>query len=219
MSQVRIRSFVSPMFAQNAFLVSRDGETSAVAIDPGSEADAMADALAQDGLWLEAILLTHAHIDHIEGVARLVARTGAATWMHPADAPFYQRVDLQAAQFGMDVDALPPIDNTLDDGAVLHLAGIDFEVRHVPGHSPGHVILYAADAGVAFVGDVIFQRSVGRTDLPGGSFPLLIGGIRKHVLTLPDDTVLYTGHGPATTVGEERVGNPFLVPQYGGGFA
>jgi len=219
MNRVQVRTFVSPGFAQNAYLVWREGEASAVAIDPGGEAEAMADALSENGLWLEAILLTHAHIDHIEGVARLVARTGAATYMHPADAPFYQRADLQAAQFGMDVDALPPIDHALEDGATLLLSGIEFEVRHVPGHSPGHVILYVADAGIAFVGDVVFSGSVGRTDLPGGSFPMLIGGIRKRVLTLPDDTVLYPGHGPTTTVGHERVSNPFLVPQYGGGFA
>jgi glyoxylase-like metal-dependent hydrolase (beta-lactamase superfamily II) len=219
MSQLHIETFVAPAFAQNGYIVWREGEASAVAIDPGSEPDAMADALARHGLWLEAILLTHAHIDHIEGVARLVARTGAATYMHTADGPFYQRADMQAAQFGMEVDALPPIDHPLEDASVIRLAGIDFDVRHVPGHSPGHVILYVADAGVAFVGDVVFQGSVGRTDLPGGSFPQLIGGIRKHVLTLPDDTVLHTGHGPPTTVGHERVSNPFLVPHYGGGFA
>jgi glyoxylase-like metal-dependent hydrolase (beta-lactamase superfamily II) len=219
MSQVHVQTFVSPAFAQNAYLVWREGEASAVAVDPGSEADAMADALSSHGLWLEAILLTHAHIDHIEGVARLVARTGASTYMHPADTPFYQRADLQAAQFGMAVDTLPPIDHPLEDGATVRLAGLDLEVRHVPGHSPGHVILYLADAGLAFVGDVVFQGSVGRTDLPGGSFPQLIGGIRKRVLTLPDDTVLHTGHGPPTTVRHERVSNPFLVPQYGGEFA
>lgn len=219
MSQVHVQTFVSPAFAQNGYLVWRDGEASAIAIDPGSEADAMADALSGHGLWLEAILLTHAHIDHIEGVARLVARTGAATYMHPADAPFYQRADMQAAQFGMAVDALPPIDHALGEGRPLRLAGLDIDVRHVPGHSPGHVILYLADAGIAFVGDVVFQGSVGRTDLPGGSFPQLIGGIRKHVLTLPDATVLHTGHGPSTTVRHERVSNPFLVPQYGGEFA
>ena len=97
--------------------------------------------------------------------------------------------------------------------------GLRFEVRHVPGHSPGHVMLYVADAGVAFVGDVVFAGSIGRTDLPGGDFQQLMQSIREHVLSLPDETVLYPGHGPSTTVGHERVANPFLTPQFGGGLA
>ncbi|MGH7506362.1 MAG: MBL fold metallo-hydrolase, partial [Longimicrobiales bacterium] len=215
MNELRIRTFVASGFGQNAYLVWREGGTAAVAIDPGGKADGMAVALSAGALGLGAILLTHAHIDHIEGVARLVGHTGAPTYLHADDSLLYEHARDQARQFGMRVDDLPPIDHDLSDGQRLDVAGIDFEVRHVPGHSPGHVILYVADAGVAFVGDVVFQGSIGRTDLPGGDFPQLVGGIRKRVLTLPDETVLYAGHGPPTTVGHERVGNPFLVPQYG----
>jgi glyoxylase-like metal-dependent hydrolase (beta-lactamase superfamily II) len=104
-------------------------------------------------------------------------------------------------------------------GTALELAGIRFEVRHVPGHAPGHVILYVPAAGVAFVGDVVFQGSIGRSDLPGGDFQQLMRSIREQVLTLPDETALYPGHGPSTTVGHERISNPFLVPNLRGGFA
>jgi hydroxyacylglutathione hydrolase len=219
MSEIRIRTFVAPGFAENAYLVWREGAPAAVAIDPGGEAGGMADELADQELRLDAILLTHAHLDHIEGVAKLVDRTRAPTYLHPDDRPFYDNAKLQAQQFGMRVDALPPIDHPLADGQTLEVAGLTFEVRHVPGHSPGHIILVLAEAECAFVGDVVFQGSIGRTDLPGGNFPQLVAGIRKQVLTLPTDTVLYSGHGPPTDVGHERATNPFLVPHYGGGFA
>lgn len=219
MSEIEVRSFVAPGFGENAYLVWRPGSRSAVAIDPGAAAETMADTLSAEGLWLEAVLLTHAHIDHIEGVAPLVRRTGAPVHLHVADAPFYRGVGVQASQFGMEIEEPPPVDRALEHGQVLELAGLMFQVRHVPGHSPGHVVLYIEDAGVAFSGDVVFQGSIGRTDLPGGNFTQLISGIRQQVLTLPEDTTLYTGHGPDTTVGHERATNPFLVPQYGGGLA
>jgi glyoxylase-like metal-dependent hydrolase (beta-lactamase superfamily II) len=219
MSALEIRTFVAPAFGQNAYLAWQAGSASAIAIDPGAEASGMADALAHEGLWCEAILLTHAHLDHIEGVASLVRRTGASVWLHPADRPLYDRAALQALQFGMHVEEPPAPDHSLEHGQVLELAGITLQVRHVPGHAPGHVIFYVEDAGVAFVGDVVFQGSIGRTDLPGGNFPLLAKGIRAQVLSLPDATTLYSGHGPPTTVGHERITNPFLVPNYGGGLA
>lgn len=208
---LEIRVFTAAGFGENAYLVRRPGGGAAVAIDPGGEAQAMADALDAEGVRLEAVLLTHAHVDHIEGVAALVRRTGAPIYMHPADRPWYDRAADQAVYFGLRFEAPPPIDHELSDGQTLELAGIRFEVRHAPGHSPGHVILYVADAGVAFVGDVVFQGSIGRSDLPGGDFQELMRSIRERVLTLPDDTKLYPGHGPATTVGHERVSNPFLA--------
>lgn len=219
MDGIEVRSFVAPGFGENAYLVWRPGSASAVAIDPGAEAEAMADTLSAEGIRLEAVLLTHAHIDHVEGVATLVRRTEAPVYLHADDAPLYKGAGVQAMQFGMHVEALPPVDRTLEHGQVLELSGLTFQVRHVPGHAPGHVILYLEDAGVAFSGDVVFQGSIGRTDLPGGNFTQLIKGIRGQVLTLPDDTTLYTGHGPETSVGHERATNPFLVPQYGGGLA
>lgn len=217
--ELNVKAFTAAGFGQNAYLAWAVDSASALAIDPGGETTAMADAAADAGVWVEAIVLTHAHLDHVEGVAELVERTGARIWLHPADRPLYEAVALQAQQFGMSVRTPPPPDEELADGQVLELGGTRWEVRHVPGHSPGHVILYAPDAAVAFVGDVVFQGSVGRTDLPGGDHRALFTGIREHVLTLPDDTTLFAGHGPPTTVGHERATNPFLVPHFGGGFA
>jgi len=216
---MEIRTFVSPGFGQNAYMAWAEGSASALAVDPGGVADQMADTLSAEGLWLEAIVLTHAHLDHIEGVGRLIERTGAAVHMHPADRLLYEHVQQQAEMFGLHAEPQPPIDHDLTDGETLRLAGLELEVRHVPGHSPGHVILYIASASAVFVGDVVFQGSIGRTDLPGGNFPQLIAGIRQKLLTLPDETVLYPGHGPTTTVAHERTTNPFLIPQYGGGLA
>jgi hydroxyacylglutathione hydrolase len=216
---IRIRTFVSPGFGQNGYLVWRDNGQSALAIDPGAAAPAMADALADEGLWLEAILLTHAHLDHIEGVATLVDRTGARIWLHPADRPLYDAAGQQAAAFGLRLTPPPAPDEALADGQRLNLAGLDIEVRHAPGHSPGHVILVLEEAGVAFVGDVVFQGSIGRTDLPGGNFQQLIASIRGQVLTLDASCRLLPGHGPETDVGHERATNPFLAAQYGGGLA
>jgi glyoxylase-like metal-dependent hydrolase (beta-lactamase superfamily II) len=111
------------------------------------------------------------------------------------------------------------VDHTLEHGQQLRIADIEIEVRHVPGHSPGHVVLCLAEARAALVGDVIFHGSVGRTDLPGGDFPQLVRGIRRYILTLPGETTLWPGHGPPTTVAHEQATNPFLIPQYGAGLA
>jgi glyoxylase-like metal-dependent hydrolase (beta-lactamase superfamily II) len=219
MSRLHVRTFESGAFAQNAYVVWEDDATFAVAVDPGAGASAMADFLADNGLFCEAILLTHAHLDHIEGVAELVRRTGAAIHMHADDRALYEHVQQQATAFGLDVEAQPPIDATLEHGQRLRFGGIELEVRHAPGHSPGHVLFYCAEGGFALVGDVVFAGSIGRTDLPGGSMPTLMQSIRAQVLTLPDETVLYPGHGPSTTVGHERVGNPFLAANYGGSLA
>lgn len=214
---LHIETFLAPGFGENAYLVWPEGATMAVAIDPGGVAEAMADALARAGLFLEAILLTHAHVDHLEGVGALVGRTGATIYLHPADRPLYDQAGDQAAFFGMPLVTPPPPDQSLEDGQNLRFGDLTIEVRHVPGHSPGHVILYVPAGACAFVGDVIFQASIGRTDLPGGDFRQLIKGIRTRVLTLPADTTLYPGHGPATSVGHEARTNPFLIPHYGGG--
>jgi glyoxylase-like metal-dependent hydrolase (beta-lactamase superfamily II) len=217
-SKLNVQTFLSPAFAQNGYIVWRDGG-SAVAIDPGSEAEAMADFVSSEGLWLEAILLTHAHLDHVEGVAALVRRTGAATWMHDDDKPLYEQVVQQGMVFGYPVEPQPPIDRRLSHGQQVDFGGTRFDVRFTPGHSPGHVIFHDPDARTAFVGDVIFAGSIGRTDLPGGDMATLMRSIREQILTLPDDTTLYNGHGPSTTVLHERRTNPFLTGQYGGGFA
>ncbi|MGH7475233.1 MAG: MBL fold metallo-hydrolase [Longimicrobiales bacterium] len=214
-----IQTFVAAGFGENAYLV-RCGEATAFAIDPGGDAGAMADTVEQDGLRLDAILLTHAHLDHVEGVASLARRTGAPAYLHPADLPLYHGVAKQAAMFGLQTETPPPIDHELADGQELRFGDCALVVRHVPGHSPGHVLFYCAEAAAAFIGDVVFMGSIGRTDLPGGDFQQLMRSIREQVLTLPPETTLLTGHGPATSVAHEARSNPFLVPQFGsGGFA
>ncbi|HSJ13511.1 MAG TPA: MBL fold metallo-hydrolase, partial [Longimicrobiales bacterium] len=178
MKALRIHTFVGSAFGQNAYLLHREGGAGALAIDPGAEADVMAEAAARAGLRVEAILLTHAHLDHVEGVAALVRATGAPTYLHPDDQPLYEHVVQQGLQFGLRVEPQPPVDHALAHGQRLELADIELEVRHVPGHSPGHVIFHCADAAVAFVGDTVFQGSIGRSDLPGGNFQQLIRAIR-----------------------------------------
>lgn len=213
-----IRTFTSPVFGQNAYLVRCDEAGEWWAIDPGGEAAAMADAVEEAGEPLRAIVLTHAHLDHIEGVAELARRVPAPVLLHPGDRPLYDAAPQQAAMFGHPFEPPPPPDGPLEPGP-LALGSCAFEVRPAPGHSPGHVVLYSAAAGVAFVGDVVFAGSIGRTDLPGGSFEALMTSIREQVLSLPDETRLLSGHGPVTTVARERRTNPFLAPNHPGRMA
>ena len=214
---MNIRTFVAPAFAENAYLIWQPNHAQALAIDPG-DAPAIIQSLASENLQLAAILLTHSHVDHVDGVAELVRATNAPVYLHPEARLFYDNAAVQAAQFGMRVENPPPPTHELQPGD-LEIANIRFEVRYVPGHAPGHVLLYSAGAGVAFVGDVVFQGSIGRTDLPGGNYQVLMNSIREQVMTLPAETQLHSGHGPVTTVGEERRFNPFIAPLFGGSFA
>jgi hydroxyacylglutathione hydrolase len=217
--ELQVHPFVAPDFGENAYIVWRDGSGGAICIDPGNSVPPMLRLLEEQGLPLEAILLTHAHLDHVEGVTRLSRETGAPIYLHPADRFLYDHVARQALQFGMRVEELPPVDHALSHDERLQFGAVEYHVVHVPGHSPGHVLFHAAADGCAFVGDIVFQGSIGRTDLPGGDYAQLMRGIRESVLSLPPETVLYPGHGPHTTVGHEAATNPFLIPQYGGGIA
>ncbi len=214
-SDLRVQTFISAGFGENAYLV-QCGADAWIAIDPGGEASAMADTLDEVGASLTGIVLTHAHLDHVEGVAELSERAPAPIHLHAEDRPLYESVAQQAAMFGYTVRTPPSPDRELVGGQELAVGNCRFQVRHAPGHSPGHVILYCEAAALAFVGDVIFAGSIGRTDLPGGDYRALMTSIREQVLTLPGDTTLYSGHGPATTVERERTTNPFLVPHHPG---
>lgn len=196
-------------FLENCYLVIDEASGACAIVDPGEEAGLIAHTLRAAGVTPVAIWITHAHVDHVLGVPRLRAETGAPVYLHPADRPLYDHVPEQAAAFGMAAAALPPPDRALAHGDVLRLGGLAFQVRHAPGHSPGSVVFEGA--GAAFVGDVLFQGSIGRTDLPGGDFDTLIRSIERELLALPDSTIVYSGHGPETTVGRERRGNPFLA--------
>lgn len=217
---MQIRTFTGGGFGQNAYLAVCEPSQAAAAVDPGADAPRMADAIRSEKLDLQAILLTHAHIDHIEGVdaIREVA-PDVPIWLHPDALGMYRALPHQAAAFGLRVAPQPEPTHELAHGQRLDIGGCTLDVRSAPGHAPGHVILVAGDESFALVGDVVFQGSIGRTDLPGGDFRMLMKSIREQVLSLPDSTVLYSGHGAPTTVGWERTNNPFLVPHFGGELA
>lgn len=219
MSGIDIRSFTEGSFAENGYLAVCDEEGTAVVVDPGAGAGSLLRTVEEEGLEVVAILLTHAHLDHVEGVAEVKAATGAPIFLHPEARPQYESLPRQAERFGMPLAEPPGPDRVVEAGDRLAFGDWAFQVRYVPGHAPGHVLFWEEERGVAFTGDVVFRGSIGRTDLPGGDFQLLMASIREEVLTLPGETRLYTGHGPVTTVGDERTGNPFLVPHYGGELA
>lgn len=217
---MRVRTFTGRGFGENAYLLVCESSGTALAVDPGDAAPEMVAALAAEAFSLDGIVLTHAHLDHVEGVGALKeAVPTAPIWLHADARGMYGALPQQAAMFGLSADPQPPPDRELVHGGALRFGECTLEVRDAPGHAPGHVILVAPQDGLAIVGDVVFRGSIGRTDLPGGNLRTLMKSIREEVLTLPDDTVLYTGHGPPTTVGVERTTNPFLIPHYGGELA
>ena len=195
-------------FVENCYLVIDEATQACAVIDPGEQAGLILHKLRASGAQPVGIWLTHAHIDHVLGVPELTAETGAPVYLHPGDRELYDAVPDQAAWFGLTADPLRPPDRELAAGDRLTVGGLEFTVRHAPGHSPGHVVF--AGHGAVFGGDVLFQGSIGRTDLPGGDFDTLIHSIERELLVLPDSTIVYTGHGPATTIGAERRTNPFL---------
>lgn len=210
---MRIRGFTVGPIQANAYLAICEETGSCALVDPGAEPDRLLAAVAEEGAHIESILLTHAHMDHIGGVAAVHRETRAPIYLHRADLPLYRAAPEQARAFGLQIEPQPESDHELLDGQVIDVGVEKLEVRHTPGHSPGHVSLIGA--GFALVGDCVFAGSIGRTDLPGGDYHTLITSITDKLLTLPDDTVLYSGHGPPTTVGRERAANPFLTGTVG----
>ncbi len=180
-----------------------------VIVDPGEETGRFLAEAKRRGRSLTAIWLTHAHLDHIIGVAAIREATGAPILLHEADLPYYRELPQQGLWMGYRLPAPPPPDRLLQDRETLTIGSQTIEVRHAPGHTPGHVCFVAP--GAALVGDVLFEGSIGRTDLPGGDHGQLLESIQRELLTLPDETIVYPGHGPATTIGRERRGNPFLI--------
>lgn len=194
----------------NCYLVADDETKSAVVIDPGDEAPRVLGVLRKNAWDVKSVLLTHAHFDHIGAAAEIVAATRAPLAIHPLELPLL-RVKGGARLFGMDIPAPPEPDVLLEPGTPVRAGSLQFDVLFVPGHTPGHVAFYSAQLGAVFSGDVLFQDGIGRTDLPGGHYPTLIRSIREVLFALPDETAVYSGHGPATTIGAEKRGNPFLA--------
>lgn len=209
MSELEVVALPNGQFAENCYLVADRRTREAVMIDPGEE-PAMFLAELDTRAWsLRAIWLTHAHIDHILGVAAVRAATGAPIHLHPLDRRLYDALPQFGAWVGMQVEPPPPPDVELRPGSTVRVGGYDFEVRFTPGHSPGSVSFVGH--GMVFGGDVLFNGSIGRTDLPGGDFPTLMSTIHAQFLSLPDSTIVHSGHGPDTTIGVERLTNPFLA--------
>ncbi|HEU5217304.1 MAG TPA: MBL fold metallo-hydrolase [Gemmatimonadales bacterium] len=210
MAPLEIVPIPNGLFEENCYLVGEAGAAAAVLVDPGEEPDRFLEEARRRKRTISAIWLTHAHIDHIMGVEAVQRATGAPIHLHPDDRAVYDGLVVQGQLFGFDLTPAPPPDVWLYHGQRLRVGSTDVEVRHVPGHSPGHVCFVGA--GMVLGGDVLFQGSIGRTDLLGGDLPTLLRGIRSQLFTLPDDTVVYPGHGPSTTIGRERATNPFLIP-------
>ncbi len=198
-------------FAENTYLLEDKGKV--VIIDPGmygqAEEKRMKTYLEINELEPMALWLTHAHLDHIFGLNWLVAEYGLDIFLHPEDAPIYEHAVPTAMQYGLSMQPLPKAKYELNL-STLRFGENEIEVFHTPGHSPGGVSFYSKNDKIAIVGDALFQGSIGRTDLPGGDYQTLIDAIKSKLLTLPDDTSVYSGHGPMTTIGRERMSNPFL---------
>jgi hydroxyacylglutathione hydrolase len=209
---LQIHTVVSMPFEQNTYVVRLPDRRDVVVIDPGLEPELILDYLRENQLTVGAILNTHGHADHIGGNAALKDAFPDAPLLIGANE-VHLLTDANAnlsAPFGMPITS-PPADDTVREGDTLEVAGINLEVFDVPGHSPGHVVfLYRDSPPVLFGGDVLFRGSIGRTDFPGSDGRLFLEGIRSKVLTLPSETVVYSGHGPVTTVGYEKRTNPFV---------
>lgn len=209
MSDLEIVALPNGQFAENCYLIGDRATRRAVIIDPGEEPRLFLAELDTRGWSLQSIWLTHAHLDHIMGVGAVKAATGVPIHLHPADRALYDSLPRQGEWMGVPLEPPPPPDAELVEGETLHLGAHEFLVRQTPGHSPGSVSFITP--GLVLSGDVLFNGSIGRTDLPGGDFPTLMQSIHSVLLALPDSTVVYSGHGPETTVGVERMTNPFLT--------
>jgi hydroxyacylglutathione hydrolase len=207
-SELEVVALPNGQLAENCYLVADGATGEAVIIDPGEESSMFLAELDTRRWSLRAIWLTHAHVDHIMGVGAVRRATGAPIHLHPLDRPLYDALPQYGAWLGMRLDPPPPPDLELRPGTEVRVGRYAYEVRFTPGHSPGSVSFVGH--GMVFGGDVLFNGSIGRTDLPGGDAATLLSTLQTQFLSLPDSTVVHSGHGPDTTIGVERLTNPFL---------
>jgi hydroxyacylglutathione hydrolase len=205
-----IESFPVGPLGCNTTLMGDPESHDAIVVDPGDEIPRIYERLTAQGLTLRQILITHAHLDHVGGALQLKEMTGAPIYMNENDLPLLQMVEQQAKWMGIAPPAVALPDKKLNEGDTVGLPGFEATVLCTPGHTQGSVSLYFADLHLLVAGDTLFAGSVGRTDLPGGNYQQLLESIRTQLLPLPDETRVLTGHGPSTTIGAERRGNPFL---------
>jgi hydroxyacylglutathione hydrolase len=204
-----IKELVLGPFGTNCYVVGCGDMREAVVIDPADESQKIMNVIEAEDWEVKYILLTHAHIDHVGALANLQVNTGAAVVMHPEEEIILKNVAMQAMMFNLNEPEIPNVDRYVNDGDRINFGNLEFTVLETPGHSPGGISFSGLHC--VFVGDVLFAGSIGRTDLPGGSHQTLLNSIRKKLLTLPDDTIIYSGHGPSTTIGEEKRLNPFVL--------
>ena len=203
--------FTVGQVAENTYIFRHDGSDRALIVDPGDEAPKLLGAIEELGVTLEGILLTHTHFDHVGAVAPVAKATGAEVWVPKIERPVLADIMSFVPWPGFGPFESYDAEHDLEGGETLQLAGFDIEVLFTPGHSPGHVTFSIPDEAVVFSGDVLFQGSVGRVDLPGGDGPTLMRSIRSLVEALPEETTVYPGHMGVTTLGAERATNPFLA--------
>jgi glyoxylase-like metal-dependent hydrolase (beta-lactamase superfamily II) len=197
---------VGPIQA-NCFIVGCEATRAAAVIDPGDDADRILAAIQNADLRVERIINTHGHFDHVGANRQLKEATGAELIIHPLDAPLLEQLDRMAGAFGLRAENSPAPDRLVEDGDTIAVGDLRLNVLHTPGHTPGGISLHADPC--VFVGDTLFQGSIGRTDFPGGDFDTLLASIRTQLFALDDATTVYTGHGPETTIGTEKQYNPF----------
>jgi glyoxylase-like metal-dependent hydrolase (beta-lactamase superfamily II) len=194
----------------NCSVIGDEQTHEAMVIDPGDQIEDILAILKTEKLTLKQIVVTHAHIDHVGGAMKLKAATGAPILMNQNDEALLKMLDMQAAWVGMKPPGPVKIDEAVDEGRVLKIGNVAANVIHTPGHTEGSICLYFPQQKTLVAGDTLFAGSIGRTDLPGGSFDKIMRSLHNQVLALPDDTQVVPGHGPITTIGEERETNPFL---------
>jgi hydroxyacylglutathione hydrolase len=194
----------------NCSILGDETSLEAIVVDPGDDIPRILSVLDKHNLTVRQIVITHAHIDHIAGAHRLKRVTGAPILYNQNDLPLVEMMDMQAGWLGIPTPEVPPPDDTLDDGKRINIIGLTGSILHTPGHTQGSVCLYLPDQSLLLAGDTLFAGSVGRTDLPGGNSRQLIASIYNRLLTLPDDVTVIPGHGPRTTIAEEKETNPFL---------
>jgi glyoxylase-like metal-dependent hydrolase (beta-lactamase superfamily II) len=194
----------------NCSIIGDETTHEAMVIDPGDDIDEILGIIAQHNLKVKQIVITHAHIDHVGGAMKLRAQTGAPILLNQNDYALLKMLDVQANWLGMKSPGKVEIESGLTHDETLRAGSLTASVLHTPGHTEGSVCLYFAAEKLLIAGDTLFARSIGRTDLPGGSFEKIMSSLHNRVLALPDETLVIPGHGPRTTIGEEREQNPFL---------
>ncbi len=204
---------VGPLWV-NTYIIWDSNCKEGILVDPGDEGERLINIVRENDINIKHIIITHGHFDHLKDAALVSSEIKAAVLVHKTQVPFIEHVSEQSALFGFSLIKPPHIDGYIEEGDTVNAGSYAFNVYNTPGHSPGSITLYNKPEGIAIVGDLIFFESVGRTDLPGGDYKTLLSSIKDRILVLPDNTKILPGHGEQTTVGHERLHNPFITDIY-----